>query len=69
MKKIFTFISAIVLALGALTLTSCNQDQMIGMTLDGSWSGNMYIQTSWDGYTYQTTYSEIEFNILLSGKT
>lgn len=62
MKKIFTFISAIVLALGALTLTSCNQDQMIGMTLDGSWSGNMYIQTSWDGYTYQTTYSEIEFN-------
>lgn len=61
MKKIVTFISAVILAIGTLSLTSCDEDQSIALTLDGSWAGDLYVNTTYSGYTYYANYSEVEF--------
>jgi hypothetical protein len=61
MKKIFTFISAIILAIGTMSLTSCDEDESIGLTLDGSWAGDLYAYATYGGYTYYANYSEVEF--------
>ena len=42
------------------TLTSCD-DQRIANTLEGTWSGNMYISSRYDGRVYDATYSEVTF--------
>lgn len=42
------------------TMTSC-EDREIANTLEGTWSGNMYISTRYDGRVYDATYSEITF--------
>lgn len=61
MKKIYTLLSALMLALGTMTLTSCDEDMVIGMNLEGTWSGNMHISSQWNDFYYQALYSEIEF--------
>ena len=58
MKKMFTMLMMAMMAL--MTFTSC-EDEMIADTLEGSWKGNMYISTYWDGRTYDATYTEITF--------
>ena len=57
MKKMFTML---MMAMMAITFTSC-EDEMIADTLEGSWKGNMYISTSWNGRVYDATYTEITF--------
>ena len=42
------------------TMTSCD-DQRIANTLEGTWSGNMYISSSYNGRVYDATYSEVTF--------
>ena len=59
MKKIYTML---MMAMMALAFTSC-EDEMIADTLEGTWSGNMYISSTWDGRTYDVTRSEITFEI------
>lgn len=57
MKKIFTML---MMAMMALAFTSC-EDEMIADTLEGSWKGNMYISSYWNGRIYDATYTEITF--------
>ena len=57
MKKMFTML---MMAMMALTFTSC-EDEYIANTLEGTWKGNMYISSNWNGRTYDATYSEITF--------
>ena len=59
MKKMFTML---MMAMMALTFTSC-EDEMIADTLEGTWSGNMYISSYWDGKIYDVTRTEITFDI------
>ena len=59
MKKIYTML---MMAIMALAFTSC-EDEMIADTLEGTWSGNMYISSNWDGRTYDITRTEITFEI------
>ena len=59
MKKIYTML---MMAMMALTFTSC-EDEFIADTLEGTWSGNMFISSYWDGRTYDITRSEITFEI------
>ena len=59
MKKIYTML---MMAMMAMAFTSC-EDEMIADTLEGTWSGNMYISSNWDGRTYDITRSEITFEI------
>ena len=58
MKK-FIF-SAFALMTTLFTLTSCD-DQRIANTLEGTWRGNMYISSRYDGRVYDATYSEVTF--------
>ena len=57
MKKMFTML---MMAMMAITFTSC-EDEYIANTLEGTWKGNMYISSYWDGRTYDATYTEITF--------
>ena len=50
------------MAVMALTFTSC-EDEMIADTLEGTWSGNMYVSTYYDGHDYYATRTEITFCI------
>ena len=58
MKKLFYYAFAMMTTL--FTLTSC-EDREIANTLEGTWSGNMYISTRYDGRVYDATYSEVTF--------
>lgn len=41
--------------------TSCDDDNPISYTLEGTWSGNMYQEYMWEGTVYRPTYSEVTF--------
>jgi hypothetical protein len=58
MKKFFAYTFALMTTL--FTMTSCD-DQRIANTLEGTWSGNMYISSYYDGRVYDATYSEVTF--------
>lgn len=64
MKKLYTTLMALLLAavLPAM-LTSCEwvEDVEIADTLEGTWEGNMYVYSTWNGRSYDATYSEITF--------
>ena len=59
MKKIY---SLMMMAMMALTFTSC-EDEMIADTLEGPWSGNMYVSSYYNGRDYYATRTEITFSL------
>lgn len=59
MKKLYTLM---MMALMALTFTAC-EDEMIADTLEGTWSGNMYVSSYYGGRDYYATRTEITFSI------
>ena len=59
MKKLYTLMLT---ALMALTFTAC-EDEYIADTLEGTWSGTMFVSTYYDGRDYYATHSEITFSI------
>lgn len=61
MKKITTIMAMALMAVFALTLTSCEDDE-IAYTLEGTWKGDMYVSSTYNGHTYGATYSEICFS-------
>ncbi len=61
MKKITRFCTFMLVALLSFTFVSCDEDDEIAYTLEGTWRGNMYVSCAYDGYEYQSTYSEICF--------
>ena len=61
MKKYFYNIMAMaLLATAAISFSSC-EDAEIARTLEGTWKGNMYISSSYNGRTYNATYTESTF--------
>lgn len=60
-NKFYSMVTTLMVVLSALMLTSCTEDQMIGMTLQGTWVGNMYTVNTWNGNTYKASESEITF--------
>lgn len=61
MKKIYSMLTIAIIGLGAMMMTSCSEDQEIGMSLEGTWVGSMYIQMEYSGHIYKTNESEITF--------
>ena len=63
MKKIYTLITAMLLAMTATTLSACywDDDEELVYTLEGTWKGYMSVSSFWEGANYQTTYTEITF--------
>lgn len=61
MKKLYTMMMMAMMGLMTVSFTSCDTDKEIAYTLEGTWKGNMYISSEWDGRYYDATYSEITF--------
>ena len=58
MKKIYhNMMLMTIIAIASLAFTSC-EDARIARTLEGTWKGNMYISSRYDGRVYNSTYSE-----------
>ena len=62
MKKFTSLFAFIMLAMMSFTLTGCDEDEMIADTLWGTWKGNMYKYCVYNGRTYKSSYSVIEFD-------
>lgn len=61
MKRLSTLLTALLAVCATVSLTSCDEDDDIAYTLEGTWRGNMYVSSKWDGYTYDATYTELCF--------
>lgn len=61
MKKIARFYTFLLVALVSFTFVSCDEDDEIAYTLEGTWRGNMYMSHGYGDYEYSSTYSEICF--------
>ncbi len=61
MKKISTLLTVALVALLTMSLTSCDEDLGIAYTLEGTWRGNMYVSSAYNGRTYDATYTELCF--------
>lgn len=61
MKKFNTLFMMLMLMFGAMLVTSCDEDDRIGMDLEGAWSGKIYTSCEYDGELLEVSYSEIEF--------
>ena len=59
MKKLYTMM---LIALMGITFTAC-EDEFIADSLEGTWSGNMYVSSYYDGRDYYATHTEITFSI------
>ena len=59
MKKQYAMM---LIALAAFTFTSC-EDERIADSLEGTWSGNMYVSSYYHGHDYYATHTEITFSI------
>lgn len=61
MKRFFKQVGLAVVALFLMlpALTSC--DSMIATSLEGTWEGDMYFLSYYDGREYYSNYSEVEF--------
>lgn len=42
MKKIYSFLMIMIMTVGAMTMTSCDDDQIVGMKIEGVWEGQMW---------------------------
>ncbi|MGN1376403.1 MAG: hepatitis A virus cellular receptor 1 [Prevotella sp.] len=62
MKKFTSLFTVIMLAMMSFTFISCDDDEMIADTLWGTWKGNMYKYYEYNGRTYKSSYSVIEFD-------
>lgn len=62
MKKITTLFMMLLAAVMTLSMSSCTEDQLIGMDLEGTWEGRMYIAHEFEERTYYSTYSVLTFN-------
>ena len=63
MKKQFKTMAFALAALltAAFTITSCDDDESIAYTLEGTWEGRMYQQFEYDGHIYEPSSTEICF--------
>ena len=59
-KRLHAMLTAVMLAALSFSFTSC-EDESIASSLQGTWEGNMYISSEWNGRVYNATYTEIEF--------
>lgn len=57
MKKLLTILSLFFLGLGFI---SC-EDELTASTLEGTWEGDMYVYSEYNGRTYYATNTQIEF--------
>lgn len=61
--KTFTKIWVLMaMAMLTFSFTSCDEDDEIAYTLEGTWKGNMWVSVEWDGRYYDASYTEVCFS-------
>ena len=60
MKKQFFLLMVAMMGLISVSFTSCD-DEEIAKTLEGTWKGDMYVTSEWEGKYYEAIYTEITF--------
>ena len=60
MKKLISILIVLVMGLGTISLSSCD-DEMTAYTLEGTWEGKMYIGYYYGGHEYEASYTVLEF--------
>ena len=68
MKKLYTYMSVIMMMLAGFSLTSCEEDEDVERSIDlsGAWTGDMgmYVEVDYRGHgsvIYDALYTDIEF--------
>lgn len=62
MKKITTLFMMLMAAVMTLSMSSCTEDQEIGMTLEGTWEGYTHAYHEYNGQLYQSSRTVLTFN-------
>lgn len=62
MKRFHTLMTMVAIAMLSFTFTSCDEDEEIAYTLEGTWKGNIYVSHKWKGQYYDAYYSYIYFD-------
>lgn len=60
MKRLTTIFILMMTAL--LSFTSCDPDAEVAYYMDGTWKGDIYVSSEYDGRVYRAAYSEVEFD-------
>ena len=55
MKKIYNTLVMMAIVAMTATFTSCDEDIDIANSLEGTWTGTMYVYTSYNGHDYYAT--------------
>lgn len=61
MKKITTLFMMLMAAVMTLSMSSCTEDQLIGMDLEGTWEGETYARHAYGGQVYQSSRTVVKF--------
>ena len=61
MKKLYTLLMMAMMAAATCTMTSCDEDIDIANSLEGTWSGTMFVYTDYRDSRYYATSTEITF--------
>ena len=61
MKISAKILAMMAMAMLAFSFTSCDDDDEIARTLEGTWEGNMYVSTYWNDRYYDASYTEVCF--------
>lgn len=62
MKRFHTLMTMVAIAMLSFTVTSCDEDEAIAYTLEGTWEGNIYVSHRYDGRYYDASYSYVYFD-------
>ena len=61
MKRFTTIFTVIIMAMLSLTLVSCDEDAEVAAYLDGTWQGNVFVSSRYNGRLYKAAETKIEF--------
>lgn len=61
MKTFTKTLTWMMMAMLAFTFVSCDDDDEIARTLEGTWRGNMYVYADWGNYSVNASYTEVCF--------
>ena len=63
MKSIYTWAKMLIFVMvGALSLTSCDKDEMKAANLDGTWEGDFFMELKHNGIIYHAASTMIRFD-------
>lgn len=63
MKRFTSLLASLAVACLSLTFVGCDEDYEVADTLWGVWEGNMYVENYYNGMSYRSSYSVIQFDL------